>query len=133
MAAVVAPVLHTYEAPFPLAVNVVDPPAHKTFVPAIETVGKGLIRTILCAVFVHPLTLVTVTEYVVVTRGITVIDAVVALVFHKYVPPPLAVNVVDWLRHNTLFPVISTAGSELTVTVLMAVPEHPLPSVAVTV
>ena len=37
--------------------------------------------------------LLTVTVYVVVEFGLTVILCVVAPVFHRYVPPPLAVNV----------------------------------------
>ncbi len=39
--------------------------------------------TVLLAVAVHPLAAVTVTVYVVVVVGLTVMEAVVAAVFHK--------------------------------------------------
>jgi hypothetical protein len=76
----------------------------------------GLTVTVALDVLVHPL-FVTVTVYVVVVVGATVIAAVVALVLHKYVPPPVAVNVVFSLRQIFKSPVMVTTGFGLTVTV----------------
>jgi hypothetical protein len=81
MAAVVAPVLQEYVPP-PTAVNVVLAPLQITEVPVMLAVGNGLTVTALVAVAVHPFALVTVTVYVALAVGLTLIDAVVSPVLH---------------------------------------------------
>ena len=80
--AVVAPVFQAYVPP-PLAVSVVLWPTQMTLVPEMLGVGKGFTVTVLVDEAVHPPAPVTVTVYVVVAPGLTVIAAVVAPVFHK--------------------------------------------------
>ena len=84
---------------------------------------------------VQPSALVTVTVYVVVEFGETVIAAVVSPVLHKYVPPPDAVSVaLDCPWHmEEAEPEMLHEGTALTVTV--AEEEHSLScsSVMVTV
>ena len=63
--------------------SVVLSPIHITVEPVKDTVGLGFTVTVLVAVAVHPLAAVTVTVYVVVLAGLTVMEAVVAAVFHK--------------------------------------------------
>ena len=66
-----------------MAVNVVLLPIHiATSKPALA-VGRGLTVIITSSLSVHPLPSVTVTVYVVVTTGETVVLAVVALLLHK--------------------------------------------------
>src|SRR5204863_7249823 len=55
--------------------------------------GNGFTVTVLEHELVHPCALVTVTVYVVVTLGLTVIDAVVAPVLQRKDTPPDAVSV----------------------------------------
>jgi hypothetical protein len=55
--------------------------------------GAALTVTKRLQELVQPCALVTVTVYVVFELGETVIDAVVAPVLHRYVPPPDAVSV----------------------------------------
>jgi hypothetical protein len=57
-------------------------------------VGNGLTVMLIIAVSLQPL-VVPVTEYMVVSVGLTVIEAVVSLVLHKYVSAPAAVSVVE--------------------------------------
>ena len=57
---------------------------------------------------------------------------VVAVVFHKYVPPPLAVSVVVCPMQRLVLPDIAATGSEFTTTVAVAVLEQ-LPFETVTV
>ena len=60
--------------------------------------------------------------------GETVIAAVVAVLLHAYVPPPLAVSVVeDPLQTAAVAGVIEAVGGELTVKVLEAVAEVQFP------
>ena len=103
IAGVVAPVLHTYVPP-PLAVRTAVAPAHmipsllvvpEVSATKIAAAGNGLTVMVVLAVAVHPFALVTVTVYVVVPAGVTVIAEVVAPVLHAYVPPPLAVSKAD--------------------------------------
>ena len=82
IAAVVALVLHRYVMP-PDAVRVVEPPVQITFWPAIATDGNVFTVTVLLEDALQPFTSVAVTVYVVVVSGVTVMEAVVALVFHK--------------------------------------------------
>jgi hypothetical protein len=81
----------------------------------------------------HVLASVTVTVYVVVVVGDTVMDAVPAVVLHEYPVPPLAVSVLLPPTHIAAgAAVIDGAGSVLTVTVLDAVAEQALASVTTT-
>jgi hypothetical protein len=132
MAAVVAPLLQEYVPP-PAAVNVVLTPLQITDVPVMLAVGNGLTVTVLVAVEVQPLALVTVTVYVASAVGLTGIVAVVAPVLHKYVPPPVAVKVVEPPLQITDVPVMLAVGNGLTVTALVAVAVHPFALVTVTV
>ena len=66
--------------------------------------------------------------------GLIVIAAVVELLLHKYVPPPLAVSVaLDPLHIETVAGEMFAVGFALTVTVLLAVAVHPFAFVTVTV
>ena len=70
--------------------------------------------------------LVPVTVYIVVTVGVVVIDAEVALVFHKYVTAPLAVNVdVAPIQITDGDATIDTVGLGFTVIANVLVLEHP--------
>jgi hypothetical protein len=129
---VVAPVLHKYVLP-PAAVNVVLTPLQIVVMPLILGVGIGLTVTACVAVDVQLLALVTVTVYVAFDVGLTVMAAIVAPVLHKYVPPPVAVNVVEPPLQTIDVPVMLAVGSGLTVTVLVAVDVQPLALVTVTV
>jgi hypothetical protein len=81
----------------------------------------------------HVLASVTVTPYVVVVVGDTVMDAVVAVVLQRYPTPPPAVSVLLPPRHIAEgVEVMDGAGSVLTVTVLDAVAEQVLASVTTT-
>ena len=95
-AAVVAPVLQRKDVP-PDAVSVACPP---TQIDGLEGVmlhtGAGFTVTVVEQDDVHPFApLVTVTVYVVVTEGLTVIEAVVAPVLQRNDEPPDAVNVLE--------------------------------------
>ena len=74
------------------------------------------------AVAVQPAPLVTVTVYVVVDVGFTEMEAVVAPVFQRYVPPPEAVIVAVWPLQIVAL-VAAAAGNGLTVTVPVALTE----------
>lgn len=78
--AVLAPVLQMYVPP-PPAVNVVEPPAQITEVPAILAVGIGFTVNVRLAEAVQPVALVTVTVYA--PAVFTVIAGVTAPVLHK--------------------------------------------------
>src|SRR5687768_5132925 len=65
-----------------------------TFKSVLE--GQGIsTNTLTHAVSEHPLVSVTVTQYSVVAAGETFIEVVVSPVLHRYVPPPVAFNVVE--------------------------------------
>ena len=68
-----------------------------------------------------------------VSPGLTIIEVVVAPVFHKYVLAPEAVSNDDVPVQNKLLPPITTTGSGLTITCMFFVAEQPLISVTVTV
>jgi len=94
--AVVAPVLQRNDTP-PDDVRVDEPP---TQIEGLDGVmlhtGTGLTTTVVEQDDVHPLSAsVTVTVYVVVTEGLTVMEAVVAPVLHRNESPPDAVNVFE--------------------------------------
>src|SRR5215213_8683687 len=135
IAAVVAPLLQRNDVP-PDAVSVDEPPMQ---IDGLEGVmlhtGTGLTTTVVEQDDVHPLSpLVTVTVYVVVTVGLTVIEAVVAPVLQRKDVPPDAVSVfeppgqIDKLPQTMLH-----TGSGLTVTVVAHELVQPNASVTVTV
>ena len=149
MTDVVAPVFQAYDVP-PAAVNVADEPAHTdpslempdVSVTAMEPVGSVFTVTVEVAVAVQPMLFVTVTVYVVVEPGVSVIAAVVVPVFHIYETPPEPVNVADapvqilpslFVVPDVSATVIPEDGGGGTVMVVVAVPVHPVTSVAVTV
>ena len=97
----------------------------------IEQLGGVLTVTVLLQLLVHPLELVTVTEYVPVEP--TVIHCVVAPVLHKYPASPAgAHNCTVLPKQQELFPVIEQLGGVYVVTVLLQVLVHPFASVIVT-
>ena len=132
IAAVVAPLLHKYVPP-PVAVNAVGVPLQITDVPEMLAVGNGFTVTVLVAVAVQPLLFVTVTVYVASAVGLTLMNDAVEPLLHKYVPPPVAVNVVLAPLQITFVPVMLAVGNGFTVTVLVAVAVQPLALVTVTV
>ena len=82
MLAVVAPVFHSYPEP-PLAVRVVFSPSQMMVSPVMAAFGSGFTVTIRLAASVQPLPSVTVTPYVVVLAGDTVMADVVAPLLHR--------------------------------------------------
>jgi hypothetical protein len=92
--------------------------------------GLGFTVTVTVAVPVQP-PVVAVTEYVVFPVGLIVIAVVVAPVLHKYVPPPLAVNVVLVPLQMVVVPVIVVDGGVKILTCTVAVPVQ-VPLVTVT-
>ena len=113
MPAVMAVVDHLYEAPAEL-VNVALPPAQMVLAPVIVAGGAEYTITDLAADAVQPAALVTVTRYVVLVVGDTVVAAVVAPFDQEYVPPPEAVRVVLEPLHIGDVPVMLATGSALT-------------------
>ena len=99
----------------------------------MAAVGSAFTVTVADAVLTQPAALVTVTVYRVDDAGFTVMAADVAPVLHIYVPPPLAVSVVDWPEQMERVPETDAAGSGFTVTVREAVAVHPAALVTVTV
>src|SRR5262245_23800068 len=96
--------------------------------------GAGLIVTVTEQELVHPLAFVTVTVYVVVEVGLTVIEAVVAALLHKKDVPPDAVSVVEPPTHmDGLDGVMLQTGNGFTVTVVEQELVHPFTFVTVTV
>jgi hypothetical protein len=101
--------------------------------PVIEAVGFELTVTVAETDLVQPPVPVTVTVYVVLTVGLTVIAAVVAPVFQEYVVPPLAVSVVLAPLQIVVVPAMAALGNGLTVTAAEAVAVQPKELVTVTV
>ena len=130
------PLLHEYDSA-PVAVSVAFCPRHIAFTGLILTVGNWLTVTVTVAVLEQPLSPVPVTVYVVVPVGVTVYGLTVDVVvpsFHEYDAAPLAVRLASCPRQIASWLVSAeTVGSCLTLTVTLAVLEHPLPSVPVTV
>ena len=76
----------------------VEAPAQRDALSAVAlTISAPLLLTVTVtdAVAVQPAALLTVTVYVVVLAGLTVLFAVVVPLLHAYPVPPLAVRVVD--------------------------------------
>ena len=93
MEAVVAPVLQRNDVP-PDAVSVAEPPLQIFGLAGVMLQLETLVTvTVVEHELLHPLALVTVTVYVVVTVGLTVIAAVVAPVLQRNDAPPDAVSV----------------------------------------
>ena len=88
--------------------------------------------TVVFCVLVHPLASVAVTVYVVVTLGLTVIEAVVALLLQTYDIPPEAVKVVLSLIQIFKSPLIVTEGNGLIFTNLDPTAVQPFVPVTVT-
>jgi hypothetical protein len=130
IAAVVAVVFHTYVPP-PLAVKVVLVPLHiVTSNPAFAN-GNGVTVTTTASVAEQPDAL-TITLYVVVAPGVTVMLDVVAVVFQRYEPIPVAVKVVDVPAQIVTSNPAFAAGMGLTVTTTLSVAVQPF-NVTVTV
>src|SRR5688572_450750 len=131
---VVAPVLQRKDTP-PAAVNVAEPPGQITKVGhVIAHGGAGLTVTVVEQVLVQPLAVVTVTVYVVVEAGLTVIEAVVAPVLHRNDAPPDTERVTEPpTQIDGLDGVIVHGACWLTVTVVEHELVHPFASVTVTV
>jgi hypothetical protein len=117
----------------PTPVNVAVCPAQMVGELTVTT-GKGFTVMVFTAVLVHPLTLVPVTVYVVVTVGEIKIDEPMAPVFQVYVLAPLAVKVVVLPKQIIEFVAVTViVGGGFTVIVFTAVFVHPLTLVAVKV
>src|SRR5215216_4323439 len=96
--------------------------------------GAGFIVTVVEHELVHPLASVTVTVYVVVEVGLTVIEAVVAALLHRNDVPPDAVSVDEpTIQIDGLEGVMLQTGAGFIVTVTEQELVHPLASVTVTV
>jgi hypothetical protein len=103
MVDVVLPVLHEYVVA-PLADKVSGWPEHIVVEGNAATLTAGVEFTFMVIVagadaLLQPDAVVTVTEYVVGTVGLTVIEDVVAPVLHEYVPPPFAVSTAELPAH----------------------------------
>jgi len=132
--AVVAPVLHKKDVP-PDAVSVDEPPTQMVGLGGVILHdGTGFTVTVVEHELLHPLALVTVTVYVVVTVGLTVMEAVVAPVLQRKDVPPDAVNVAEPpIQIIGLGQVMLHTGSGFTVTVVEHELVHPCALVTVTV
>jgi hypothetical protein len=129
----VTPPVHAYElAPLPVSVTLL-PAQTAAAVELAATVGNVCTVTVTEAVFEHPLPSVPVTVYESVETGVNGTPSVTPPV-HAYKLAPLPVNV-TLLPEQTADAVVFafTVGNAFTVTVTVAVFEHPLPSVPVTV
>jgi hypothetical protein len=95
MVAVVAPVLQRNVIP-PVADNETESPGQSGgTAQMIAHIGAGVTLTVVVQTPLHPLALVTVTVYVVVEVGLTVMEAVVAPVLQRNDVPPAAVSVAE--------------------------------------
>lgn len=104
----------------------------------IATTGKLIFCVITCdAVAVQPFAEVTVTVYVpgLVTLMVEVVPTIAEPFDHEYVPPPVAVNVIDCVVHVKMLVVgmeIAALGNGLTVIVsAVVVTHHPVAGVNV--
>lgn len=112
----------------PFAVMVVKLPSQIVpFVVDAETTGNEFTVTVSVAVFVHPGPVEPVTVYVVVAVGFTVIEVPDKFPgIHVYVAAPEPVSVVLLpIQIEGLAAVAVTTGGAPTITVTVAVPEHP--------
>ena len=119
----------------PEAVSVDEPPTQndESETEMLQT-GAGLTVTVDEHELLQPFTFVTVTVYVVVDVGFTVMEAVVAPVLQRNDVPPDAVNVDEPpAQTDGLEEVILQVGAGTTVTMNEQELEHPFASVTVTV
>jgi hypothetical protein len=100
--------------------------------PVIETFERSPNITLIVSVSTQPFESVPVTLYTVGAAGLTEMLEVVWPVLHKYVIAPEAVKVSGFPEQKTVAPLMVTVGLGLTITVLLAMPVHPLLSVIVT-
>lgn len=128
--AVVAPVLHEYDAP-PEAVSAVGKPPHSPLGPAMAAVGAVLSVSDLVFVAGQPAALVTVTAYVPAAE--TLMTAVVSPVLHRYEAPPEAVSGALAPGQKLVAPAMLAVGLAPLPTDWLAVAVQPPASVAVTV
>jgi hypothetical protein len=131
--ALVAPVFHE-KLDAPEAVSVADAPAQIVELDALtERLGEAFTTTVTLEVAEQPLALVPVTEYVVVTLGLTEIDALVAPVLHTKLEAPLALSAVEFPSQITDGEALTEIlGTALTFIVNEALAEQPLLFVPVT-
>ena len=102
--------------------------------PVMLQAGTGFTVTVTEHELVHPFASVTVTVYVVVTVGVTTIEAVVADVLQRNEIPPVAVNVAGSPgQSGGTTQTMAHIGAGVTVIVVVHVPLHPLALVTVTV
>jgi hypothetical protein len=126
IAAVLPPVSQAYAPPPEAVITLLDPVQMAAGAAVALAAGSGLtVMVELTEAEQSVAGLVTVTVYVVVTAGLTVMAAVASPVFQAYVPPPEAVitlvppaQMVGWEA-----PAVAV-GSGLTVTVVLAVLEQ---------
>ena len=132
--AVVAALLQRNDVP-PDAVNVDEPPTQIEGLDGVMLhVGAGFTVTVVVHELVHPFASVTVTVYVVVEVGLTVIEAVVAALLHTNDVPPDAVNVDEPpIQTEGLDELMLHVGPGFTVTVVEHELVHPFAFVTVTV
>lgn len=133
MLAPVAPVLQEKLEP-PEAVSVAEAPAQMVEEDELTDMpGDALTNTVTLDVAEHPLALVPVTAYVVVTPGLTEILAPVAPVLHTKLDPPPALSTVEFPWQITEGDALTViAGTALTLTAKDALAEQPLEPVPVT-
>ena len=134
----VPPLLHekVIVPPPAAAVKVIPEPAQTAEAPRglINTFGAGLIVIVLLAVAEHPAAFETVTVYVVVATGATVMEAESRPVLHAKLGPPEAVSVeLVPAQVLTVAGVMVAVTAGTTVTLTDAVPLQPTPLVTVTV
>jgi hypothetical protein len=124
----VALVLHRNVTP-PVAINVTESPGHNgATAQTIAHTGAGFTVTVAVQVPLHPLASVTVTVYVVVALGFTVIDAVVAPVLQRNDVPPEAVSVDEppTQMEGLEGVMLQDIGTTLKITTAVAELVHPL-------
>lgn len=93
--ALVEPVLQEY-VPVPDAVSVAVDPEQMVVFPLMDAEGGLLIVTVTVAVSVQPLAVPTITVYVALPVGVTVMEEVLAVVLHEYTVPPEAARVDEY-------------------------------------
>ena len=98
-------------------------PSQKAVLPLMVMVGNVFTVMVVDAVFVQPLTSVTVTPYV--PALVTVISEVLAPLLQVYDTPPVAVSVVLLPSQKVVLPLIVTVGSRFTVRVRLIVESQP--------
>ena len=139
MEAFVEPVLHPYIVPATDDETLIVAVAPLQISEAVDvTVSTGFGKTLMITepVVTHPSGLVTVTLYVVVATGETVIEAVFPPLLHRYELPGISLVAVSTelspMQMLTSEAATVITGSGLTMTWMLAVPVQPLAAVPVT-